>query len=653
MTFSAMSIRKKLFLGNSISVTVLIILSGIVFNSINTLNSTAKMIEHTYKVIGDSNGLINAMVDQETGLRGFAVGAQEDYLEPYFAGQIKFDQLILSVKQLTSDNPAQQKRFDKVAKDAAQWRVYAENMIELRKNVRAGEVINNQLFELNHSTVGEQNMNKIRNALANGQFNDDGSQILTTIIKMEADLLGFMLNRDESFLQTYNEDKDKMLDLLSDIQGAELQTSVQNWINAYAKPAIVLVSETNRFKNVEVLNKEFAKKQGKGYMDGLRSKVKAIVDEEQRLMRIRQEDAAAASSLAIVVIFGGGLLAILISGISGLLISNSITKPIRTAVGVAKSLSEGNLLVKVEKVAPGKNEINMLLSALQTTASDLKDIIGNMTQASSGLNESAKALRGVTANSSEGAHEQLLMTDEVAVAMNQMTATVIEIAQSAANAAEFASEASNEAQTGSLVVQRTIGSINKLEDVITNTSTSLTDLAQEADNIGGILDVIREIADQTNLLALNAAIEAARAGEQGRGFSVVADEVRNLARRTQESIEQIQTLIARLQKGTHDAVAAMDQSRVFVDSSMTEAASSGKALDKISETVARINDMNTQIASASEEQSTTAEQINQNVVAVNQISKKSAHNAETAVESTQALARLAQTLGDAVAHFKM
>ena len=134
---------------------------------------------------------------------------------------------------------------------------------------------------------------------------------------------------------------------------------------------------------------------------------------------------------------------------------------------------------------------------------------------------------------------------------------------------------------------------------------------------------------------------------------MVADEVRNLAGRTQESTEQIQKLIARLQKGTRDAVTAMDQSRVFVESSMTEAASSGEALDRISETVTKINDMNTQIASASEEQSTTAVQINQNVLVVNQISRKSATNAETAVESTQALTQLAKTLDDAVAHFKV
>jgi methyl-accepting chemotaxis protein len=653
MSFSGMSIRKKLFLGNSISVTVLIILCSIVFNSINTLNSTAHMVEHTYKVIGESNSLINAMVDQETGLRGFAVGAQVDYLEPYFAGQKKFDQLIQSVKQLTSDNPKQQKRFDEVAKDAANWQIYAENMIELRKNIRAGEEVNNQLVALNDSTIGKQNFDKIRKVIANGQFNETGTQILTLIIKMEAGLLGFMLNRDDSFLQTYNDDKQQMLNLLSDIPDTQLQTHVQNWMSDYATPAIVLVNEANKFKSIKVLNSVFSKKQGKGYMDGLRDKVKKIIDEEQRLMEVRKDDAAEASSLAIVVIFGGGFLAVLISGLSGIVISNSIARPIRRAVGVAKSLSQGKLTVQVEQVGTDKNEINMLLGALQTTASGLKEIIGNMTQASTGLNESSKQLRDVTANSSEGAREQLLMTDEVAVAMNQMTATIVEIAQSAANAADFANEASGEAQTGSLVVQRTIGSINKLEDVITNTSTSLTDLAQEADNIGGILDVIREIADQTNLLALNAAIEAARAGEQGRGFSVVADEVRNLARRTQESIEQIQTLIARLQKGTHEAVAAMDQSRVFVESSMTEAASSGEALEIISETVAKINDMNMQIASASEEQSTTAEQINQNVVAVNRISKKSANNAETAVESTQALARLAQTLGDSVAHFKL
>jgi methyl-accepting chemotaxis protein len=172
---------------------------------------------------------------------------------------------------------------------------------------------------------------------------------------MEAGLLGFMLNRDDSFLQTYNDDKQQMLNLLSDIPDTQLQTHVQNWMSDYATPAIVLVNEANKFKSIKVLNSVFSKKQGKGYMDGLRDKVKKIIDEEQRLMEVRKDDAAEASSLAIVVIFGGGLLAVLISGLSGIVISNSIARPIRRAVGVAKSLSQGKLTVQVEQVGTDKN----------------------------------------------------------------------------------------------------------------------------------------------------------------------------------------------------------------------------------------------------------------------------------------------------------
>ncbi|MCP5076525.1 MAG: chemotaxis protein, partial [Psychromonas sp.] len=195
--------------------------------------------------------------------------------------------------------------------------------------------------------------------------------------------------------------------------------------------------------------------------------------------------------------------------------------------------------------------------------------------------------------------------------------------------------------------------INKLEGEIINTATRLTQLAEEADNIGSILDVIRGIADQTNLLALNAAIEAARAGEQGRGFAVVADEVRSLAQRTQESTQQIQGLIEGLQKGTSEAVITMDKSREFVTSSVKEASRSGDSLNDISAVIAKINDMNSQIASASEEQSATAEQINQNIVAVSEISQQSAKNAETTVESSNGLSKLADNLNGSVKQFKI
>ncbi|MEF1226906.1 methyl-accepting chemotaxis protein, partial [Vibrio fortis] len=185
------------------------------------------------------------------------------------------------------------------------------------------------------------------------------------------------------------------------------------------------------------------------------------------------------------------------------------------------------------------------------------------------------------------------------------------------------------------------------------TMSRLEDLSREATNIGGILDVILDIAAQTNLLALNAAIEAARAGEQGRGFAVVADEVRSLAQRTQDSTSEIQSLIERLQAGTQEVVSSMGTCSDIAKESVVNAEKSGHAFDVITQSISRITDMSTQSASASEQQSVTVEQINQNVVNVNRITKESVTGAEQTVESSQELVNLSEKLQSIVGQFKV
>ena len=259
----------------------------------------------------------------------------------------------------------------------------------------------------------------------------------------------------------------------------------------------------------------------------------------------------------------------------------------------------------------------------------------------------------VTHQTATNIDQQSRETDQVAAAMNEMSATVQEVANNASSAADAANQADKEAQAGLQVVHNAARTIDKLAKEVDNAATVIQGLEQDSKNIGSILDVIKEIADQTNLLALNAAIEAARAGEQGRGFAVVADEVRTLASRTQQSTIEIENMIAKLQTGARDAVSTMTQGRNSAQASVTEAQKAAAALEAITQAVSTINDMNTMIASASEEQSATAEEMNKNLSNIHALAENNASGAAQTTGASEELARLAVQLQEMVGQFKI
>jgi methyl-accepting chemotaxis protein len=320
-------------------------------------------------------------------------------------------------------------------------------------------------------------------------------------------------------------------------------------------------------------------------------------------------------------------------------------------VNAMHAMSQGDLTYKIN--IPGKDEFAWMCweysQGRKGFSSLVKEILGSAGQ----LAAAAEELSAITEQSNSGVLRQQGEIDQVATAMNEMSATVSEVSNNAANAANEAQEADDSAKDGWQVVNTTIETINNLASEVERTSEVIENLKGDSISIGTVLDVIRDIAEQTNLLALNAAIEAARAGEQGRGFAVVADEVRTLASRTQQSTCEINNMIERLQNGANQAVSVMEMGRSKAEESVEQAAKAGKALQSITSVVDNIKSMNMQIASAAEEQSSTAEEINRNIVNISEVAQDTADGSQQTASASDQLAKLASSLQTQVGKFKV
>ncbi|WP_115719609.1 HAMP domain-containing methyl-accepting chemotaxis protein [Gallaecimonas mangrovi] len=378
---------------------------------------------------------------------------------------------------------------------------------------------------------------------------------------------------------------------------------------------------------------------------------KALTAQVNDLMagQSRKQEADGESSIGLLL--GASVCAIVLGIIAALVIARQIVVPLRRTVAVAKVIADGDLSTDIH--SNRKDELGELLAAMSHMNSTLRDVMGKISGSVEQIASSSEQLSAVAEQNSAGMQRQRAETDQVATAINQMTATVQEVARNAELAAVAASEADHTTAEGAKVIEKAVNQIETLSVEIASTAEAMENLKADSDSIGTVLDVIKAVAEQTNLLALNAAIEAARAGEAGRGFAVVADEVRGLAKRTQESTEEIESLIANLQHGTQESVQKMERSRSLTDESVALAQQSGGALTEIANAVSRIQDMNHQIATAAEEQSTVAEDINQSVVRVREIAEQAAEASEETANATEGLASLGTELQGLVGRFKV
>lgn len=345
------------------------------------------------------------------------------------------------------------------------------------------------------------------------------------------------------------------------------------------------------------------------------------------------------------------LVAVLLTAVLAMLFTRSLVLPLAQAVEQARVVASGDLTRHVE--IAGKDEPAQLLNALQDMQVSLRGTIQHIADSASQLASASEQLHSVTEDSTRGLHQQNAEIEQAATAVNEMTSAVEEVARNAVSTSEASRQADQTSRNGREQVGQTVSSIVRLAEDVTQTSGSVEDLANHVRDISQVLSVIRAIAEQTNLLALNAAIEAARAGEQGRGFAVVADEVRALAHRTQQSTQEIEQMIAAIDQGTSQAVAAMRTSCERVDFTLEVARAAGMALDEIAQSISAINERNLVIASASEEQANVAREVDRNLLNIRDLSQQSSAGADQTSAASQELSRLAIDLNGVVQRFQL
>ncbi|WP_199524303.1 methyl-accepting chemotaxis protein [Pseudoalteromonas sp. bablab_jr011] len=468
-------------------------------------------------------------------------------------------------------------------------------------------------------------------------------RLLTYMLQLRRAEKDFMLRFDTKYLTKFDE---LVADFESAIKVSELDGNYESQLLA------LLSTYQTKFKALVDAQVLLGLDLDSGALGKMKQSVEmsdAIVSELTDETKTFVESSASQAQLIALMVF------IIASAVVMILVyftSRSIIQPIERVYHTINEIRRSNdLSISIEQ--SGKDEVTIMTVDFNSLIGDFKKLIYEVNTALSTLNIATEHLSETTSATSSGMQEQLHEADMVATAATEMQATIQDISHNTEAAAKKAESTNLSAQQGRSEVESTVVQINHLSESLGNASSVVSQLEKDAETIGSVLDVIRGIAEQTNLLALNAAIEAARAGEQGRGFAVVADEVRSLAQRTQDSTQEIESIITTLQGRTREVVSIMQQCRNQGGESAAQATKAGELLRSITEDVQTIMDMSTHIATAIDEQSQVASEVNKNVVRIRDIAQQASGHAVTNAQTSEEVSEQARVLYQAIDKFKV
>uniref|UniRef100_UPI0030DC205A methyl-accepting chemotaxis protein n=2 Tax=Pseudomonas TaxID=286 RepID=UPI0030DC205A len=389
----------------------------------------------------------------------------------------------------------------------------------------------------------------------------------------------------------------------------------------------------------------------KTVVDGSGKQLNDLADLFAKQVAVESQNSAAHYEASRMIVSVFIALAALATVALAMLLTRSIVRPLSSAVSAAESVAQGDLTRPIE--THGNDEVSRLLKALATMQQNLRETLQGISGSATQLATAADELSAVTLDSTQGLQQQNNEIEQAATAVNEMTTAVEEVARNAVSTSDATRQSSESAHLGQERVSETASAINALVGDVQHTGDLVLSLANQSQDIGKVLDVIRAIAEQTNLLALNAAIEAARAGESGRGFAVVADEVRALAYRTQQSTQEIEQMVQGMRNGSSQALDSMQASAARATTTLTLAERAGEALQTITSSVHEIHERNLVIASAAEEQAQVAREVDRNLVNIRDLSVRSAAGADQTSAASLELSQLANALQGMVRRFQL